>query len=143
MPAKARLRFEYSCFEFWICFGFRASDLGFREIRTLQSTRSSNVHKPNRRHFLAATSAAVGVPALVPSSAFGANERLNVGHIGVGGRAGSLLQYDLTLQRTGLTQVVALCDIDTRRLAQATKAVPVRPPISTTAKCSNARTSMR
>lgn len=81
------------------------------------------MYRPNRRQFLAATSVAVGVPALVPSSAFGANDRLNVGHIGVGGRAGSLLQCDLNLQQSGLTRVVALCDIDGRRLAQAAKSV--------------------
>ncbi len=81
------------------------------------------MHKASRRHFLAAAGAAAGAPALIPASAFGANDRLNVGHIGVGGRAGALLQYDLTLQRTGLSQVVALCDIDGRRLAQAAKGV--------------------
>lgn len=82
------------------------------------------MHKPTRRKFLATAGAVLGAPALIPSRALGANDRLNVGHIGVGGRAGSLLRYDLTLQQSGLTQVVALCDIDRRRLAKAAKDVP-------------------
>jgi hypothetical protein len=31
--SRACLRFEHSCFEFWICFGFRDSDLGFLKMR--------------------------------------------------------------------------------------------------------------
>jgi predicted dehydrogenase len=86
------------------------------------------VRGTNRRSFLAAAGAAVSLPALVPATALGANERLNVGHIGVGGRAGSLLGYDLNLQGAGMTQVVALCDIDEGRLAGAAKRVSGATP---------------
>jgi len=77
---------------------------------------------------LAAAGAAVSAPVFLPATAFGANDRLNVGHIGVGGRAGSLLAYDLNLQKAGLTRVVALCDIDERRLAGALQQVPGATP---------------
>ncbi|MHC4748134.1 MAG: hypothetical protein ACYS18_12595, partial [Planctomycetota bacterium] len=51
-------------------------------------------NKINRREFLAAAGAAVSVPYLVPSRVLaaadrtGANERLTMAHIGVGGMGG-------------------------------------------------------
>ena len=45
----------------------------------------------NRRNFL--TSTAITIPSIIPSRAFGANDRIQVGFIGVGGRARWLLDY--------------------------------------------------
>ncbi len=57
--------------------------------------------------------AAFAAPMLIPSRAFGANERLNIGAIGVGGRGRS----DLAAVST--ESIVALCDVDEQRLAAA------------------------
>ena len=43
--------------------------------------------KLNRRQFLTAAGATVAATMYIPARAFGANERVVVGHIGVGGRA--------------------------------------------------------
>jgi len=55
---------------------------------------------------------------LIPTRAFGANERLNIGAIGVGGRGRS----DLAAVST--ESIVALCDVDEERLAAASKLHP-------------------
>jgi len=69
--------------------------------------------KTSRRTFLQSGAAAVAAPMLIPSSAFGANEKLNIGAIGVGGRGSS----DLAAVST--ESIVALCDVDEQRLAAA------------------------
>ncbi len=62
----------------------------------------------NRRGFLkSATAALAAAPLYVPSSAFGANDRLVYGLIGTGGRGRSL---NRTFQKIG-AQCAALCDV--------------------------------
>jgi predicted dehydrogenase len=46
---------------------------------------------PSRRHFLAATLGAAAFPAIIPSRAFGANDRIQVGIIGTGNRGNLLI----------------------------------------------------
>jgi predicted dehydrogenase len=66
-----------------------------------------------RRRFLQTTAAAstvFAVPYFVPASAFGANEKINTGHIGLGGQGnGNLGGFN--------ANAVALCDVDSKRLA--------------------------
>ncbi|MHC4200706.1 MAG: Gfo/Idh/MocA family protein [Planctomycetota bacterium] len=64
-----------------------------------------------RRRFLKGAAAAAGaaaLPAIVPSSAFGASDRIALAHIGVGGRGGSLLGGFVGL---GDCRIVATCDL--------------------------------
>jgi predicted dehydrogenase len=73
----------------------------------------------DRRSFLKASATAAGVfaaPYFVPQRAFGANERIVTGHIGVGGRGTQNL-------RPFLENIAVLCDVDTRNLAKASKLV--------------------
>ncbi len=73
----------------------------------------------NRRQFLAnsaAAASAIALPYYVPSRAFGANERLVTGHIGVGGQGMSNLGKFLN-------NAAAVCDVDSKRLAAAVKRV--------------------
>lgn len=67
----------------------------------------------NRRSFLKrgalASATALVAPTIIPSSAFGANDRITVGYVGVGGRGFNNL--DGLMKRDG-TQVLAVCDVD-------------------------------
>ena len=79
-----------------------------------------------RRDFLKATTlalgaAAAGFPTLIPSRAFGASERLTLGHIGVGGMGGFHLDRMVAFMDRGRTNVAAVCDVDEKRLASAFK----------------------
>ncbi len=71
-----------------------------------------------RRRFLHAASCSAGAvvasPYLVPGTAFGANEQIITGHIGVGGRGRSHL---------GLGRAVAVCDVDKKKMAPAQERV--------------------
>jgi predicted dehydrogenase len=73
----------------------------------------------SRRRFLqttAAASAVFAVPCIIPARAFGANERIQTGHIGVGGQGnGNLGSY--------LTNAIAVSDVDSKRMAAAVKRV--------------------
>src|SRR5687767_2118149 len=63
----------------------------------------------NRREFLgasAAAGAALAFPMIVPSRAWGANERLNVAAIGCGGKG------EVDINGVSDQNVVALCDVD-------------------------------
>lgn len=74
-----------------------------------------------RRGFLQAASAGAAACMFVPSSAFGANERVNVACIGVTNQG----EYDLReTYNTGLANIVALCDVDETRLNKAAKGHP-------------------
>ena len=77
----------------------------------------------SRRDFFKASalaSSAVGVPYFIPESAFGANERIITGHIGVGGQGnGNLGRF---MGRKEVT-AAAVCDVDRNRVAQAAKRV--------------------
>ena len=83
-----------------------------------------------RRAFIKATAAALGattlgVPQIIPARVLaaagrlGANDRLNIGHIGVGGMGGGHLGYMLARQTRNEVNVVAVCDVDKNRLASA------------------------
>lgn len=72
-----------------------------------------------RRKFLATSAAAasaIALPYYIPSRAFGANERLVTGHIGVGGQGMSNLNKFIN-------NAAAVCDVDSKRLAAAIKGV--------------------
>jgi predicted dehydrogenase len=72
-----------------------------------------------------AAGALVGAPQIVPSRVLGAagrpgaNDRLIIGHIGVGGMGTGHLQYMLERMRRGDVEVVAVSDCDRNRLAKA------------------------
>ena len=70
----------------------------------------------NRRHFLAATSTALAFPFV--GRVLGANAKLNIGVVGVGGRGAS------NLAGVKAENIVALCDVDAARLAGAAKQFP-------------------
>jgi len=81
----------------------------------------------NRRDFLSAAGAAAGAPYLIRSGVLaaegkaGANERLTVAHIGVGGMGGAHLDNMLAFRRGGAVNIAAVCDVDENRLAAALK----------------------
>ena len=88
----------------------------------------NNKNKPtvSRRKFLetsvkatALTTLALGVPSIVPSSVFGKNapsNRINIGAIGTGRISRG---HDLPgVWRADFTQVVAVCDVDSKRAAE-------------------------
>jgi hypothetical protein len=86
-----------------------------------------------RRTFLktaGAAAAAVSAPQVVPATALaapgrkGANDRVLVGHIGMGGRARGLYRELGPLRDAGETESVAVCDVDEKRLERAAKEVP-------------------
>jgi predicted dehydrogenase len=73
----------------------------------------STSRKITRRTALVFGAASITAPYFVPSRVFGANERLNIGAIGVGGRGAG----DLAAVST--ESIVALCDVDSQRLGGA------------------------
>lgn len=72
---------------------------------------------------------AMGFPQIIPSRVLGApgktgaNDRLTIGHIGIGGMGGDHLGYMLARRSRGEVNVAALCDVDENRLASALKSV--------------------
>lgn len=80
---------------------------------TAPSKSAANGH-PNRRRFLATSSAIAVAPMFIPARAFGANDRVITGHIGVGGQGRSnLMQF--------ADHAAILCDVDSSHLATATE----------------------
>ncbi|MHC4528356.1 MAG: Gfo/Idh/MocA family oxidoreductase, partial [Planctomycetota bacterium] len=85
--------------------------------------RESN--RLSRREFLAKTGAAISIPYLVPSGVLavpgrtGANERLTIGMIGVGGMGKGHLKNLIKFREAGVANIAAVCDIDEKRLAAA------------------------
>lgn len=75
--------------------------------------------KQNRRSFLKGAATAVAAPLIIPSSAWGANNRITMGFIGMGKQSRGLLGNFLGQN----TQVLAVCDVDTRRRDDAVKRV--------------------
>lgn len=83
----------------------------------------------NRRQFLRATGAAVGLAAaytaprvtIMAQDAKGANDRIGVGFIGVGGRCQAHIGIVQKLQAEGKTQTVAVCDVYRPRLEAASQ----------------------
>ncbi len=78
--------------------------------------------RTSRRQFLRQTTTgaatALAAPWIIPSSAFGANERVVTGHIGVGGQGNSNLGAFLKL-----ASPAAVCDVDKNHLAKAVERV--------------------
>ena len=80
-----------------------------------------------RRDFLATAGALVSAPCIIPSGVLaaagrpGANDRITLGHIGVGGMGNGHLGRGLNFRKLGLTETVAVCDVDQNRLAAAVK----------------------
>lgn len=72
----------------------------------------------SRRQFMATAAGTFATPYIIPSSAFGANERIVTGHIGVGGQGTANLKGFLSRG----VKVAALCDVDSKRLATALQA---------------------
>ena len=73
----------------------------------------------NRRQFMTRTTiaaAALGFPAIIPSTAFGANDRISIGCIGVGGRGTLNMRKFLGLNSC---RVVAVCDVQRNRTQKA------------------------
>jgi len=92
----------------------------------------------SRRSFLK-TSALVAAPCIIPTSARGAtapSRRLTAGFIGVGGRSTGHLRGYVGLNDV---QVLAVCDVDARRLAAAQQLVETayaqRPAVGTYKGC--------
>ena len=83
--------------------------------------------KLSRRSFLAAAGAAVCAPYLLPSCTLarggrpGANDRITVAAVGVGGMGGYHLRDFLRRRRQGEVNVAAVCDVDENMLAEAVK----------------------
>jgi predicted dehydrogenase len=71
-----------------------------------------------RRRFLQTTAAASALALPASARALGANERLNIGLIGTGGRCRHLMQ---ALAKVPNTRMMALCDIYAPHLGQAQK----------------------
>jgi predicted dehydrogenase len=75
--------------------------------------------RTTRREFLAKSAvaaSAIALPYYVPSRAFGANERIVTGHIGVGNQGRTNL-------KAFLDNAGAVCEVDKTRLAEAVKTV--------------------
>jgi predicted dehydrogenase len=78
------------------------------------------INQFNRRQFLtqsgALAAAAFALPYFVPGTAFGANEKIHTGHIGVGRQGtGNLKAF--------LPHAIAVCDVDQKHVADAQKLV--------------------
>jgi predicted dehydrogenase len=73
---------------------------------------------PRRTVLKAGAALVAGFPTIVPSRAFGANERIVYGHIGVGGMGSSHIVAD---------SCAALCDVDAGHLAAAAARVSGKP----------------
>ena len=80
-----------------------------------------------RRRFLHATSTLLASPYVIPSGVLaapgkpGANDRITLGHIGIGGMGKGHLGRGLKFRELGLTNLAAVCDADETRLARAVK----------------------
>lgn len=77
----------------------------------------------SRRNFLKTSAATVGLPYYIPSGVLaapgrpGANDRIVIGHIGVGGMGSGHVRSD----------AAALCDVDANHLAKVAKKVQGKP----------------
>ncbi len=75
-----------------------------------------NKHTISRRRFLLGAAAASTAYSLMPSRAYGANERVNLGIIGLGDRGGAHL---LTFSQIREVEIVAVSDADEKRMGKA------------------------
>lgn len=91
----------------------------------MMNNRTSEDGRLSRRAFLknsfAAAAGALMVPAVVPSSVFGADapaNRITIGAIGTGGQG----QYNIkAFMSKPAAQVVAVCDVDEHRMHEAAR----------------------
>ena len=74
----------------------------------------------NRRDFLRRTAGAVAFPYVARSTVLGANDRIRIGFIGVGGRA----QWLLKNEDFSAVEIKAIADCWLPRLAEAAKLLP-------------------
>lgn len=89
-------------------------------------------HRIPRRAFLKSTAGAAGallaLPQLVPSRVLGgagrtgANDRIVLGHIGVGGMGGGHLRQMTAWRSRDVVDIAAVCDVDKKRLQGAVEA---------------------
>ena len=90
---------------------------------------NQRTYKLGRRRFLASAAAAVAAPYVIPSGVLaakgrpGANDRLTLAHIGVGGMGGAHLDGSLAFRNLGMVNIAAVCEVDSNRLAAAAKRV--------------------
>jgi predicted dehydrogenase len=80
---------------------------------------SKSLVRIDRRKFVAGSVAAIAAPMVISSRAFGANDRLNIAGVGVGGKG----RGDIANTSVG-QNVVAICDVDARSLGVAAKKYP-------------------
>jgi predicted dehydrogenase len=73
------------------------------------------------RQFLASTGVTLAIPHIVPWHVLGANERLTVAHIGVGGMGSVDLANMMVFRDEGSVNIAAVCDVDEDRLKAAVK----------------------
>ena len=83
---------------------------------------------PGRRRFLKATAGAAAATAvfaprfdILADTAKGANERIGIGFIGTGGRAGAHMKIINEFKERGIAQPVAVCDVYRPRLEAASQ----------------------
>ena len=96
---------------------------------TSRNESKSDTNKTTRREFIKTSAAvAAGVAATAPfrpssGQILGANERIGVGFIGVGGRgAGHMREVNAVRERYGIpTKIVAVCDVYRPRLDEAVR----------------------
>jgi predicted dehydrogenase len=92
-----------------------------------KSPASPNKPKTTRRTFLQATAGATAAAAFAPQfqiladEAKGANERIGIGFIGTGGRAGAHLNIINDYKNKGIVEPVAVCDVYRPRLEDASQ----------------------
>jgi predicted dehydrogenase len=77
-------------------------------------------HLISRRQFLAGTAAAGAACTLFPGRVLGANERVNIGIIGLGGKGGAHLKDFGMIPNAN---IIAVCDADKNRMDQAPEGV--------------------
>src|SRR5262245_52702035 len=80
--------------------------------------------KTTRRDFVKTSVAAAGAAAIyhtnVHARVLGANDRINIGCIGLGGRGSGVMRRTIEIGKTSRpAQVVAVCDVYRRRLNKA------------------------
>ena len=87
----------------------------------------TNQRRVDRREFLGTAGALLSAPYVIPSGILaapgkpGANDRITLGHIGVGGMGNGHLGRGLKFRELGSTNVAAVCDVDEKRLAASVK----------------------
>lgn len=86
----------------------------------------NNKSLTSRRSFLKTTASAAGaltLASLTPAGAIGANDRIRMAIIGVGGMGGGHLGAFMGRQKTHNVDVVAVCDVFKKRVTRAVDAV--------------------